>query len=201
MRLEAPLGDRRDPVGEVVHEQRHQRMTRVLRAVLDVDRPPGGDLPDRLLVVRVERRWLPEQAFVPLLGRGVVGRRDAGEQGREAIASCCAASASPSSEAIRLSGSVARRAGTGLVGELRPVVGVRHQRASVVTRLELPPPQVPRRIGVDRGGPPGDPAALVELDDVVLPHLSPGQRHGEHVADRAHPLAGLGRREIAVAVP
>ncbi len=32
-------------------------------------------------------------------------------------------------------------------------------------------------------------------------HLSPGQRHGEHVADRAHPLAGLGRREVAVAVP
>ena len=182
--------------------KRHQRVARVLRSVLDVDGPPGGDLPDRLRVVRVERRRLSEQACVPLLGRGVVGHRDAGEQGREVHPVLLYGVGQP----VQRGHQVVGQCGPGapepaLVGELRPVVGMGHQRAVVVARLELPPPQVSWRIGVDLGGPPGNPPAFVELDDMVLPHLSPGQRHGEHVPDCPHALAGLGRRQVLVAVP
>ena len=74
-----------------------------------------------------------------------------------------------SHQVVGLPGAGARE--PALVGELRPVVGVGHLRAAVVARLELPPPQVPERCGTGLGRPPRDPAALLELDDVVLPHL------------------------------
>jgi hypothetical protein len=50
---------------------------------------------------------------------------------------------------------------------------------------------MPRRPLPRLGGGPGDPAALLELDHVVLPDAALSQRHREHVACLADPLARL----------
>src|SRR5260370_26982873 len=60
---------------------------------------------------------------------------------------------------------------------------------------------MPGRLLPRLGGKPGDPAALLELDHVVLPDGAPGQRHREHVADPADPLASLRAGQVVVAVP
>jgi len=68
-------------------------------------------------------------------------------------------------------------------------------------RLEFPSPQVPGRTLPRFGGHPGDPAALVELDHVILPDAAPGQPHRAHVASLADPLP-VGRfGQVVVAVP
>src|SRR6516165_4014246 len=51
------------------------------------------------------------------------------------------------------------------------------------------------------GGHPGDPAALVELDHVVLPDSAHGQRHREHVTPAADPLPAGCLDQVVVAVP
>ncbi len=50
-------------------------------------------------------------------------------------------------------------------------------------------------------GAPGDEPALFELDDVVLPDAAYGERHGEHVADGAHPLTRRRFGQVVVAIP
>src|ERR1700750_2161423 len=74
-------------------------------------------------------------------------------------------------------------------------------RARRAAWLELPPPQVPRRLLTRLGRQPGDPAALIELDHVILPDLTPGQRHREHITGAADPLPGWCRGQVVVAIP
>src|ERR1700683_2464760 len=60
---------------------------------------------------------------------------------------------------------------------------------------------MPRRPLPRLGGGPGDPAALLELHHMVLPDAALSQRHREHVACPADPLAGGGLGQVVVAVP
>src|SRR4029077_16856036 len=74
-------------------------------------------------------------------------------------------------------------------------------RPGRVARLELPPPQVPRRRLPWLGRRPGDPAAFLELHHVVLPDLTPGQRHRENVTGAPDALPGRRAGQVVVAVP
>src|SRR5262249_8266656 len=61
---------------------------------------------------------------------------------------------------------------------------------------------MPRRPPARFTGPPGNPAAFVELDHMVLPDGTiVGQRHREHLTRAAHPLPTGRFGQIVVAVP
>jgi GrpB-like predicted nucleotidyltransferase (UPF0157 family)/predicted GNAT superfamily acetyltransferase len=87
-----------------------------------------------------------------------------------------------------------------LIRQPGPVVGVRDPGARP-GRLQFPPPQVPRLLAPHLGRHPGDPPALLELDHVVLPDGTRGERHREHLARAADtlPVGRLG--QVGVAVP
>ena len=104
-----------------------------------------------------------------------------------------------SAEAIRRGGAGPRQ--PALVGQPGPVVGMGNPRPGRVDRLELPPPQVPRRHLPWLGRRPGDPAAFLELHHVVLPDLTPGQRHRENVTGAPDALPGRCAGQVVVAVP
>src|SRR5689334_16018098 len=75
-----------------------------------------------------------------------------------------------------------------LVVELCPVVGVGDQGSVVAQRFQLPAPQMSGRLLPDLGRPPRDTPTFLELDDAVLAVAALLDRHGEDVADGAHPL-------------
>lgn len=52
-----------------------------------------------------------------------------------------------------------------------------------------------------RRRPPGDETTFLVFHDVIVPELAVAEDHGEHVADRLHPLAGCCLGEVVVAVP
>jgi len=88
-----------------------------------------------------------------------------------------------------------------LVGQLRPVVRVGDTCSRRIDRLELPPPEVPRRLLTGLRGPPCDAPGLIELDHVILTDAAAGERHSEHLADSPDSLAGDSFGQIVVAVP
>jgi hypothetical protein len=88
-----------------------------------------------------------------------------------------------------------------LVGQLAPVVRVGDPRALGVNRVQFPTPEVPRRYLPGLGRCPGDPSALLELDNVILPDAAAGGRHHEHVTYAADPLPGRRLSQVVVAVP
>ena len=59
----------------------------------------------------------------------------------------------------------------------------------------------PRRLPPRLGRRPGDSAAFLELDYVVLPDGAPGQRHREHVTGAPDALSGRRDGQVVVAVP
>ncbi len=65
---------------EVTHEQRLHGVAGVLRLELDVEEAVLGELPDRLGVVRHERRVVAQQTAVPVLRDVEVAHVHAGEE-------------------------------------------------------------------------------------------------------------------------
>jgi len=51
------------------------------------------------------------------------------------------------------------------------------------------------------GRSPSHAETLIELDHMVLADRTPGERHGEHVADSADPLPWRRSRQVVVAIP
>src|SRR6185312_17107632 len=70
-----------------------------------------------------------------------------------------------------------------------------------VDRVQLPPPQVSGRRPAGIGRCPGDPAPLLELDDVVLPHTPARRRHHEHLTRAADALPVRRLGQVVVPVP
>src|SRR5260370_41600738 len=88
-----------------------------------------------------------------------------------------------------------------LVGQPGPVVGAGAARARRAGSLKTPSPQMPGRLLPRLGRLPGNAAALVELDRVILPDAAMGERHQEHLTRATDPLPAACPGQVLVAVP
>src|SRR6202011_5532919 len=88
-----------------------------------------------------------------------------------------------------------------LVGQLGPVVGAGDPRARCTYSLKIPSPQMPWLLLPRLGRLPGNAAALVELDHVILPDAAISEGHHEHLTRATDALPGGCPGQVFVAVP
>ena len=82
-----------------------------------------------------------------------------------------------------------------------PVIGAGHPRACGAGWLKFPAPQVPGRPLPCLGGHPGKPAALFELNHMVLPDAALGELHRKDITRAPDALPGRCHGQVVVAVP